>query len=286
MRILANSIWMNYEDKGKGEDLVLIHGAGDNINMWYYQVPAFSKNYHVITYDVRGAGKTDSGIGEYSIPLFAEDLYELMRGLKIKTASRIDDNAPASEMANAFKVHGAYYLGYSMGGSIALQLAIDHPEMVKAIILASSAAGLAAPPPAPEAAQRRQAMLDLLDKRDTKKAAEMMTTNEFSTDFKSKNPKEFDRYMKVKLQNKPDGWARTMRGMAPSTPPDLSKVTCPVLLIAGENDSYMSVERAKQVQQAIAGSKLVILPVGHAAAIELPDKFNSAVLEFLSGLGK
>jgi 3-oxoadipate enol-lactonase len=69
-----------------------------------------------------------------------------------------------------------------------------------------------------------------------------------------------------------------------TTPPDLSKVKCPVLLIVGENDAYMGVEPGKQAHEAIAGSKLVILPTGHASAIEAPDKFNSAVLEFLSGV--
>ena len=57
---------------------------------------------------------------------------------------------------------------------------------------------------------------------------------------------------------------------------------CPVLIIVGENDLLMGAEQGKQARKAIAGSKLLILPTGHAAAIELPDKFNSAVLEFLS----
>ena len=52
----------------------------------------------------------------------------------------------------------------------------------------------------------------------------------------------------------------------------------------GENDLYMGVEQGKATHEAIVGSKLIILPTGHAAAIELPDKFNSAVLEFLSAV--
>ena len=76
-----------------------------------------------------------------------------------------------------------------------------------------------------------------------------------------------------------------MRSLGESTiPPDLSRVKCPVLLIIGENDLLMDVEQGKQAHEAIVGSKLVVLPSGHAAAIELPDRFNSTVLEFLSGL--
>jgi pimeloyl-ACP methyl ester carboxylesterase len=55
-------------------------------------------------------------------------------------------------------------------------------------------------------------------------------------------------------------------------------------LIIGANDLNVGVEQGRKVHEAIAGSKLVILPAGHATALELPDKFNSAVIEFLSGL--
>jgi len=76
-----------------------------------------------------------------------------------------------------------------------------------------------------------------------------------------------------------------MRSLSmPTAPPDLSKVKCPVLIIVGENDLYMGVDQGKQASKAIGGSKLIILPTGHAAPLELPEKFNSAVADFLSGL--
>ncbi len=262
MKINANGISMNYEIKGKGENLVLIHGAGDNLNMWYHQVPVFSRTYRVITYDLRGSGKTESPKMEYSMPLFAEDTYELMKAIRVETA---------------------YFLGYSMGGRIALELAINHPEMVKALVLANSSIRLT--PPSPETLEWRRIALDLLNKGDIKSFAETMTGNAFSPNFKSQNPTEFKKYMKVKSQNKPDGLARLMRSLsAPAPPPNLSKVKCPVLLIVGENDLHMGVEQGKQAHEAIAGSKLIILPTGHAAAIEMPDRFNSAVLDFLSNV--
>ena len=59
MKTQANGISMNYQVKGKWANLVLIHGAGDNLSMWYHQVPIFSKSYRVITYDVRGSGKSE-----------------------------------------------------------------------------------------------------------------------------------------------------------------------------------------------------------------------------------
>ena len=260
MKIKANDILMNYEIKGKGQNLVLIHGAGDNLNMWYHQVPVFSKSYRVIAYDVRGFGETENPKGEYSISLFSEDVYQLMK---------------------AIRVEDAYFLGFSMGGRIALELALNHSELVKALVLANSFVGLT--PPSPETLERHRVTLELLDKGDTERVAEMMASGAFSPGFKSKNPTEFKRYMKVKLQNKPDSFARLIRSLgAPAAVPDLGKVKCPVLLIVGENDLFMGVEQGRQAHEAIAGSKLVVLPTGHAAAVELPEKFNSAVLEFLS----
>ena len=67
MKIKANGIVMNYELAGEGPCLVLIHGAGDNLKMWYNQVPIFSQHYQVLTYDVRGFGQTQGPEGEYSV---------------------------------------------------------------------------------------------------------------------------------------------------------------------------------------------------------------------------
>lgn len=259
MKIEANGISINYQIKGKGANLVLIHGAGDNLNMWYHQVPTFSKDYRVITYDVRGFGKTESPEAECSISLFAKDVYELMKALRVQDSC---------------------FLGYSMGGRIALELAINHPEMVKGLVLANSYTG--STEPSHEELEWRRAILELLDKGDIKRVAEVMTTRAFSPGFESRNPSEFEKYMKVKLQNKPDGLLQLMRSLeAAGNPPDLSKVKCPTLLILGENDLYMGIEEGKQTHEAMVGSKLVVLPTGHAAALELPERFNSAVLDFL-----
>jgi pimeloyl-ACP methyl ester carboxylesterase len=262
MKINANGLSMNYEIAGTGESLVLIHGAGGNLNMWYHQVPVFSKSYRVITYDVRGAGETESPEAGYSISLFAKDTCELMKAIGVEEAC---------------------FVGYSMGGRIAIELAINYPKMVKALVLANSA--LRRTRPSPETVEGWRTMLGLLDKGDMEKVAEMIAGGAFSPGFESKNPIEFERYREVVLRNKPDGLARIMRSLfTPPASPDLNKVKCPVLLIIGSNDPNVGVEQGEKTHKEIAGSELVILPTGHATAIESPDQFNSAVIEFLSEL--
>jgi len=264
MKINANDISINYEIQGQGENLILIHGAFDNLNMWYNQVPVFSKDYRVITYDIRGFGETEGPETEYSVLLFEEDLYQFTKAVGIENTC---------------------CLGFSLGGSIAVQLAIDHPELVKALVLTNSSAGLPIATPSPKALERGQEILGLLDKGDIGAAAELMASAAFSPDFESKNPAEFEKFVKSKLQNDPHKLAQAMRSLrVGASVLDISRLKCPTLLIIGEYDSGMGPERGKQLQQAIPNSKLVILAAGHSSPFEAPDEFNRAVLGFLSEL--
>ena len=117
MKIIANGISMNYELIGSGRCLTLIHGAGDNLNAWFNQVPAFSQRYRVLTYDVRGHGQTEMTEEELTTELWVDDLYALLKDLSISET---------------------FLLGHSMGGAIALQFTLTHPKMVKALILSNS----------------------------------------------------------------------------------------------------------------------------------------------------
>ena len=120
MRIEANGISMNYELSGNGTYFTLIHGAGDNLNEWYNQVPVFSQRYQVMTYDVRGHGQTELPEGELTTELWIDDLYALLKALNISET---------------------ILLGFSMGGGIALGFTMAHPEMIKALILSNSGGG-------------------------------------------------------------------------------------------------------------------------------------------------
>ena len=116
----VNGINMYYEIHGEGEPLVMIMGLRRNVEWWHKQVPVLSRHFRVLVFDNRGAGRSDKPEMDYSIRLFAEDTAELMR-------------LTGMESANV--------LGYSMGGYIGQELAVNYPGMVRRLVLAATSAG-------------------------------------------------------------------------------------------------------------------------------------------------
>jgi pimeloyl-ACP methyl ester carboxylesterase len=262
MKVQANGIEMNYDLAGEGECVVLIHGFSDNMNMWFGQVGEFSQKHRVLTYDVRGFGETERADAVYSMELFADDLRELMRALGIERAC---------------------VLGYSMGGRIALEFALKYPEMTTGIIFANSGIGDA---PKPDMVERRKMMAGVLEQGDINMIAEIMTVASFSPDFGQRDPDMFAKYKEIKLQNDPADYLKVMQVLvdALDNPPDLAQLTCPTLIIAGDQDGLMEPEAVDHMKSAIADAEAVMLPTGHAAAIEMPEEFNKAVTDFLARL--
>jgi 3-oxoadipate enol-lactonase len=73
---------------------------------------------------------------------------------------------------------------------------------------------------------------------------------------------------------------------AMASPPDLTQLRCPALIIAGDRDSFMAVEEARAMERTIPEATVIVLPTGHAAAIEAPQAFNHAVLDFMNRLAR
>ena len=69
--ININNININYQTTGEGSPILFIHGLGSSVRDWEMQEPYFSREYRVITLDVRGHGKSDKPPGPYDVPLFA-----------------------------------------------------------------------------------------------------------------------------------------------------------------------------------------------------------------------
>ncbi len=269
MKIKAGEIEINTELSGEGPCLVLIHGFSDNLTMWYNQVPAFAEHFKVLSCDVRGHGETETPEGSYSMPLFAEDVRALLDELEIEKAC---------------------LLGYSMGGRIALQFALQYPERTTGLVFANSGVmGADVQPSAEQIAEmeeRRRQMMEMLETGDIEAIADAMAERSCSPGFRGRDPAAFQKYKDVKLRNDPRHYRGIMQAMAQSaaSPPDLTQLICPALIIAGDQDAFMAVDVARSMERAIKDATLKILPTGHAAAIEAPGDFNQAVLDFMNRL--
>jgi pimeloyl-ACP methyl ester carboxylesterase len=258
----TNGIEMHYQISGAGDCLALIHGLADNLDFWYEQVPEFSRRYRTLTYDVRGSGRTEGADGPYTIDVFAKDLHELL---------------------NALGFDGACVLGFSMGGRIALEFALTHPEMTTGLILANS--GVEASP-RPEMKKHRKIMRSVLTEADLETLSTMLTKGSFSPGFSSRDPETFRRCKAIRMQNDPSDYLAIMEAVdrALDAPVDLSRLEPPVLLIAGEHDALMGRSGAERMMKTIADAELKVLPTGHASALEAPEEFNRTVLDFMAGL--
>jgi 3-oxoadipate enol-lactonase len=265
MKIAANSISINYEIAGEGEWLVLIHGAGDNLGIWYNQVPVFSRQYKVLTYDTRGHGQTEVTEGGYTAGTWAEDLYGLLRTLGAERA---------------------FVLGYSLGGMIASAFATEHPEMVKALVLVGVAGAAVGVGDRETWMARRNEQIDLLETEGMlgilSQRVDPVKATMFSPGFATKNPQVVKKYSDVFRESSAEGYRKVLDSMGQrGRPVDFSAIGCPTLVIVGDADIWSGPEAGKALQQRIPGSVLVILPTGHACQLEQPDLFNERVLSFL-----
>lgn len=276
-KVKANNININFDTEGSQASVIFLHGMGDSGKMWWNQFTPFEKNYRYWIPDMRGSGGTDRPKGDYTAEVMGQDMSEWWTFAKSQVAADLETHGDLMAIAIT-----PIWVGYSMGGRVALQVATTHPEQCRGLVMVSSGIGMNKP--TPEAMKRREGMVALAQKGDMKKLAEMMTDNAFSPGFKQKNPKAYEQYLKVKQQQKTDGVLGQINGMPKSGAPDLSRLKCPILFIVGQNDQGFGPEQAKQAQAAIPGSKLMVLPTGHASPIEAPDQFNAALIDFIKTL--
>jgi pimeloyl-ACP methyl ester carboxylesterase len=264
-RVSINDVALYYEITGTGPPLVLVHGFACGIRSWDPQVKALARRFRVITYDVRGHGVSDAPHEalRYSQPISVADLGALLDRLRIKRA-----------------IVG----GLSMGGNIALNFALAHPERVRALIVADTGAG------SDETAEwigDARTFAAALDGGGVEAFADLACANPLFARYVARGP-EAERFIRACLMtHRAHGLAHTAREVLAKRPtiyslePRLRALSTPTLLIVGEHDApCLRVHRfmAETIPRATA---IAIPRVGHLTNLEAPDVFNRAVARFL-----
>ena len=108
---------MNYKVEGNGEPLLFIHGLSDSLLYWEFLAANLKGDYQIIRVDLKGHGESELGSDEITIDLYADDLIDLLNELNIDKVNLI---------------------GFSLGGTVALDFAIRFPEKVYSLVLMST----------------------------------------------------------------------------------------------------------------------------------------------------
>jgi 3-oxoadipate enol-lactonase len=262
-RAHINGVHLHYESYGNGFPLVLAYGLGGNTGLWAGQIEAFSRHYHVILWDPRGHGQSDSPPQReyYSLQISAEDLRGLLDHLGITHAS---------------------IGGQSMGGGIAARFAVTYPDQVAALLIIDSASASGVPMSAAMRAMRENT-IELAETQGMAAVADyIMTANPNLRTQAEASPEARQRLRQMFLDLNPTGYANTIRAMLTESFPTerLSTLRMPTLVLVGDADPVL--ESARWTHQQIPGARLVILPqAGHLSNLDAPEAFNASVLDFL-----
>ncbi len=254
----ANGVNYYYEIYGRGAPLLLLHGGLGSIEMFGPILPTLAKGRQVIAVDLQGHGRTALGDRPISLPAMGDDMAAVVKQLGQDTVD---------------------VLGYSMGGGVALRLAIQHPEVVRRLVLVSTpyAQDGFYPEMLPQQAQVGAAMADAM--KQTPMYSSYMAVAPRPQDF----PRLLDRM--GEFMRTPYDWTE-----------DVNKLKGPVLLVYGDAD-MIRLDHAVRFYQLLGGglkdagwqrehmsqNRLAILPNVTHYEIFLATALVPTVLPFLNG---
>jgi pimeloyl-ACP methyl ester carboxylesterase len=263
----SNGINLYYEIQGDGPPLVLITGLSYSVWYWQALAPLLARHFRVITFDNRGVGASDAPPGPYSASMMAAD-----------TAGLLD----------ALEIDRAHIFGHSMGGYVAQALALEHPQRVSQLILASTNFG--GPNQVPPSAEAMAILTDVSG--DPVERFRRGLTISTAPDFAANNQSFIEEWLAYRAENPIDPVAyQAQLGvglglLAPGAAFDgrLQQIEVPVLLLVAEYDGVIPPENGSHMAEQIAGSQVITLSgAGHHFPLEIPERTADVVTHFLQG---
>jgi 3-oxoadipate enol-lactonase len=258
----ANGQELYFEVHGEGPSLILVMGIGYDATLWTLaQVPELSRRFQVVIFDNRDAGRSSKASGAYTIENMADDVAGLMDSLDIQRA---------------------HVLGLSMGGMIALELALRHPERLDRLVLSGCGAASA------------RTAFDPIQSWSWIKAhdetGEAFTCQQFtwlfSTAFR-RNEEAVQQTVALLSRNPigPEAYDRQARAYMQYDALDrLGGIEAPTLVVVGEQDLLTPPWVCQEVARKIRGARFEVITgsgASHVVPIERPEDFNQLVTRFL-----
>lgn len=243
---------------GQGQPLLLIMGLGYSSDMWYHIEAGLAEHFRVIVFDNRGIGKSSAAPGPHLVPTMAAD---------------------AAAVLDAAGVPSAFVFGLSMGGYIAQELALAHPNRVRALILGCTACGGAHLVPAkPEVIQT------LMARAYMPPAQSIRAMIPYIYDAGTP-PDRIESDMAVRLANYPDPevYLGQIAGISLWQSCDrLHQLKMPTLILHGDGDLLIPAENGRLLNSHIANSRLTIIPkASHVFTTDQPEVTITHITDFL-----
>ena len=250
-----------HEEHGNGFPLLMINGLGSDHLEWIYQLPAFARHFRVVVFDNRGTGKSDVPSGPYTTAQMADDAAALLRSLGIARS---------------------HVLGVSLGGMIAQEAALRHPDLVDRLVLGCTGpGGTLSVRPSPEA----MAAFALAAGEDAEAELRRMIPFLYTDRYCRERPEEIDAFVRRRMENPapPAGYAAQLAAaVGHDASSRLDGIRAKTLVITGDADRLVDWENSLRIAGRIPEAKLVVLSgAPHRLFAETADAFNREVLSFL-----
>ncbi len=253
-KVSVNGIKLAYARRGQGSPMVLVHGYPLDHSIWDPLAPFLEHNFDLIVPDLRGFGESEGKPGNGSVMDYASDIAELLQSIQIDKA---------------------YIVGHSMGGYVALAFARRYAERLSGLGMVAS-----------------QMAADTPDRKEARYAtAEQVMQSGVGTVAESMRPKlssekqwqDFARTLALKQS--PEGVAAALRAMAerPDSTDLFRGFTWPVVIVHGDADQLIPVQRGRDMKAALPSAQYTELPgAGHLLMMEQPERVAAALKSFQS----
>jgi 3-oxoadipate enol-lactonase len=254
--MITDNTSIDYDVQGEGPPLLLIGGLGFGRWAWFRQVPAFSRHFKTITFDVRGERDLKGGVAD-----LVTDVVALLEHLRVKKA---------------------HVLGTSLGGFVAQELALVRPDLVDRLVLVCTSYGRGGPETmSPWALADMIGVPSLNPEKAVRQGLEAATSDV----YRAERPEEFEQIVRWRLADSPSlsTYYEQMRaGARFDVSRHVGRITSPTLVIHGSEDQYVPAANAVALAEAIPGSRLRVLDdAGHLVFIERYADVNREVVTFL-----
>lgn len=264
----VNGVRLHYTDTGSGDVAVVFsHGLLFSTEMFEAQIEHLKGNFRCIAYDHRGQGQSASPDSGYDMDTLTAD---------------------AAALIKALGVEKCHFVGLSMGGFVALRMALDYPELVRSISVLDSSAD-----PEPIENHGKYKKLNFVlrwfgAKPVVGAVMPIMFSQTFLNDPKRKALR--DRWATF-LGKVPDrkGMSKAVDGVIHrlSVYDRLGEIKTPTLIAVGDEDTATVPAKSERMHAAIKGSEFMMVPQGgHVSTIDAPEAINTALTEFFDKLSK